>query len=392
MLKIFKKLLKSNFMFTIPNYRFSKKQSMILPIGIFGTILFMCSFISPLNIVIFGEIVKKVAYNQKEFISYSVSDDVNFDQIHSFDLASLRPGLEVSYVEKQIFADGKMRVERLFNKEASTIETDFVRPAKSISEDNGTTLFDESGQAIHFSPVDPQHPFPKFDTSESNLAEFGYHEPVLALNAIDIPKIMESGFQVSQNESGDYSIFDASIKISFSPSNQSILTEEFNEGKKTRSIYEVFSQVLNSTKYVKILTVERTYSPLQNGGVLQTTNRIEYSEYQIDDISIEQSQMSSVRSNSNDVTIQGKFPTSDLVNSNSVTIFPNPANQEINIKINQPEEINSTYNILSLDGKIWLTGEVNSFIKLNISELTKGIYLVQVKNNKNTYYNSFIKN
>jgi len=382
-------------MFKIPNYRFSKKQSMILPIGIFGTILFMCSFISPFKVVIFGEIVKKVAYNQKEFTSYSVSDDVNFDQIHSFDLASLRPGLEVSYVEKQIFADGKMRVERVYNKEASTIETDFIRPAKSISEDNGTTLFDGSGQAIHFSPVDPEHPFPKFDISESNFAEFGYNEPILALNASDIPKIMESGFQVIQNESGDYSIFDASVKISFSPSNESILTEEFNEGKKTRSIYEVFSQVLNSTKCVKILSVERIYSPLQNGGMLQTTNRIEYSDHQIDDIRLDLIQMSSARSNnsnSNDVTIQGKFPTSDLINSNSVDIFPNPSNQEINIKINQSEEINSIYNILSLDGKLWLTGDVISFIKLNISELTKGIYLVQVKNNKNTYYNSFIKN
>ena len=129
--------------------------------------------------------------------------------------------------------------------------------------------------------------------------------------------------------------------------------------------------------------------------MLQTTNRIEYSDHQIDDIRLDLIQMSSARSNnsnSNDVTIQGKFPTSDLINSNSVDIFPNPSNQEINIKINQSEEINSIYNILSLDGKLWLTGDVISFIKLNISELTKGIYLVQVKNNKNTYYNSFIKN
>lgn len=382
-------------MFKVPNYRLSIKQYMILPIGIYGTFLLMCSFISPLKVAIFGDVVKKVAYNQKEFISYSVSDDVNLDLIHSFDLASLRPGLEVSHVEKQIFADGKMSVERVFDKASSTIETDFTRPAKTISNAEGTTLFDDSGQPIHFSPVDPQNPFPKFDFTESNLAEFGYHEPILPLNSADIPRIIEAGFQVNQNETGDYTIFDASIKISFSPSNQSILTEEFEEGKKIGSIYEVFSQVLNSTKCVKILSVGRTYSPLKNGGILQTTNRIEYSDHQIDDIRIELSQLSTTRSNnsnSNEVTIQGKFPTSDLISSNSVSIFPNPSNQEINIKINEPEEINSTYVIQGLDGKIWQKGEIGSFLKLNISELTNGIYVIQVKNKTNSYYSSFIKN
>lgn len=73
--------------------------------------------------------------------------------------------------------------------------------------------------------------------------------------------------------------------------------------------------------------------------------------------------------------LAGAQPSSASINKNvlSSSVYPNPAVNELNIKIN--EQIVSI-NVLTLDGKVVISSNNNS--KIDVSELNSGLYIYQV--------------
>jgi N-acetylmuramoyl-L-alanine amidase len=67
---------------------------------------------------------------------------------------------------------------------------------------------------------------------------------------------------------------------------------------------------------------------------------------------------------------------------NQITIYPNPSSDLINISSNYNLDINKLY-VYDLNGRLLKTKEGNDLNKLNISELTNGIYLLKIVNNEN---------
>ena len=61
---------------------------------------------------------------------------------------------------------------------------------------------------------------------------------------------------------------------------------------------------------------------------------------------------------------------------NNIRIFPNPTSNNIWIKANQPYD----YVLLSNDGKILSIGSIYDELELNLSELSNGIYFIQLTN------------
>lgn len=85
-----------------------------------------------------------------------------------------------------------------------------------------------------------------------------------------------------------------------------------------------------------------------------------------------------------------------LFAENTVKIFPNPANDEINISFKK--EINCKIievNIIDVTGRIVFTKKYSdlpekSFIKISASEFQNGIYLVKIAGEKSEYFSRFI--
>ncbi len=83
---------------------------------------------------------------------------------------------------------------------------------------------------------------------------------------------------------------------------------------------------------------------------------------------------------------------------NNVIIFPNPAQDILNISFNSIIKQDLVYTIYSLDGKVlltdkWNTTEGNINKTININKLSGGIYLLELKNQKNeTIRQKIIKN
>ena len=78
----------------------------------------------------------------------------------------------------------------------------------------------------------------------------------------------------------------------------------------------------------------------------------------------------------------------DEINTYTFNLFPNPANKELNITSSSIDNLISIYN---LKGElVKQTFFHNNNYRLNINNLSSGIYVVEVKNNKFRNFQKFI--
>jgi len=89
------------------------------------------------------------------------------------------------------------------------------------------------------------------------------------------------------------------------------------------------------------------------------------------------------------------FPVVNMVagieeNEISVSVYPNPASDVLNIKLNENA---SSVSILGMDGKVISTETVNSnTVSVNVSNLVSGVYFYQVVTENGTAIrNTFVK-
>ena len=81
----------------------------------------------------------------------------------------------------------------------------------------------------------------------------------------------------------------------------------------------------------------------------------------------------------------------EVIAENDLFIYPNPANQEITIQL--PYSINSgTISVFDFTGKEIIDQSiVNDITKINISDLTEGMYLIIVRDENNSWVKKFVK-
>lgn len=79
--------------------------------------------------------------------------------------------------------------------------------------------------------------------------------------------------------------------------------------------------------------------------------------------------------------------TKTTLNNNNISIYPNPTNDVLNIS---SDNIILKTTILTIDGKI-IKEEVNNK-SINVADLVRGIYFIQISTNNNIITEKFIKN
>ena len=60
-------------------------------------------------------------------------------------------------------------------------------------------------------------------------------------------------------------------------------------------------------------------------------------------------------------------------------LFPNPANNSVNISVNNERPVDLTFSIVNLQGQAVLSGKLNGTINVDLSNLSKGLYFVQLQ-------------
>jgi hypothetical protein len=86
---------------------------------------------------------------------------------------------------------------------------------------------------------------------------------------------------------------------------------------------------------------------------------------------------------------------SSILNSNSISVYPNPANQVLNVKFNNIKAGMADIQIMDITGRMITETqrEVSSgnIISLNIEGLSTGIYFVKVIANNSSQVIKFVK-
>ena len=82
-------------------------------------------------------------------------------------------------------------------------------------------------------------------------------------------------------------------------------------------------------------------------------------------------------------------------NSDAVKVYPNPAEQVLNVKFNYSQTGLAEINITDVTGRIIMeqSAEVNlgSIVSLNVSGLTSGVYFIGIKSKTSVQQVKFIK-
>jgi hypothetical protein len=80
--------------------------------------------------------------------------------------------------------------------------------------------------------------------------------------------------------------------------------------------------------------------------------------------------------------------TQEEMKMDNFKLYPNPANQYLNILLSTIDNVILIYN---LQGELVKNSFVSTnYCKLNITDLSSGMYVVEVKNNKGRNFQKFI--
>ena len=69
----------------------------------------------------------------------------------------------------------------------------------------------------------------------------------------------------------------------------------------------------------------------------------------------------------------------DQFNTNDFTLYPNPANSILNIKLNNALRGNATVEVIDIQGKTVITTTINQTLQLDVKSLMSGLYFVKLK-------------
>jgi len=80
--------------------------------------------------------------------------------------------------------------------------------------------------------------------------------------------------------------------------------------------------------------------------------------------------------------------TSEIVNSNEVFLFPNPAKELLNVRFKNPIEGKLNLSISNVHGQVVINTifeNIHQHLKMNIADLTSGIYFVQIRTGEQVF-------
>ncbi len=92
-------------------------------------------------------------------------------------------------------------------------------------------------------------------------------------------------------------------------------------------------------------------------------------------------------------TVSACVGINELNINNTFKLFPNPANEYLNILLNNPDEKELVVNIINAFGQIVMQQQLNTDnLKISTSKLVKGLYIVEISDQQNNFLRSkFIK-
>lgn len=90
------------------------------------------------------------------------------------------------------------------------------------------------------------------------------------------------------------------------------------------------------------------------------------------------------------------FGVDELALANNIQVYPNPLNHYVNLKLNNPDHQEISVKVISVNGQVVFEKDLGKPSQLDnrieLSGLTSGVYLLNIKAGSSSYYRKLIKN
>ncbi|MEO6168537.1 MAG: T9SS type A sorting domain-containing protein [Chitinophagales bacterium] len=89
-----------------------------------------------------------------------------------------------------------------------------------------------------------------------------------------------------------------------------------------------------------------------------------------------------------------KYTNDIAASSASITIFPNPVNDQLTVSVNHPVEKSSLLSLTTISGQLLLTNEISAgacSVTLPVNTLLPGTYLLKIAGGHESWYGKFVK-
>ncbi|MBK9271091.1 MAG: T9SS type A sorting domain-containing protein [Saprospiraceae bacterium] len=338
--------------------------------------------------------VKKISYDQLETVSFAISSDLSLETLHPSDILMARS--EVTKKSKIITVDqsGKLRTETISLYSNGQEKSQFTRPYRTVLDDQGVKFYNAENVLYFQEQHSEGEEIPTFELTEDFMDHFGYHPTLQKPNQDELYALINSGFSIDFDGQSILTLVDSNFRAVFDFIKQSTLEEFYKNGVLHHSIYTQFSPELENGMTVKVLTIDKSYLSLRNGGLMEKTTQTEFNNYEIDNQSVYQIENFNdlnTRSNSSQSRITiNQFDNKVFTKQESVVLWPNPMTDIINVEVNDSAG-KLEYRILNLQGQTIVSGGFQRKIQINLSDISSGSYILEIKNGTNFYYKKFQK-
>jgi len=159
-------------------------------------------------------------------------------------------------------------------------------------------------------------------------------------------------------------------------------------------VYEPIVPEITFDGDLLISTAADYYQWYFNGTIINNSNNQNLAVTEIGDYYVGTMDVNGCFSISNTITVETVSNT-NIENLTSISIFPNPVNELLQIDLELKKADVLSIEILTIDGKLIFENKVNSqmseTIKINTFDFAQGIYFLKLKNNEGQLTKKFVK-
>lgn len=336
--------------------------------------------------------LRQINYSTTISKIFAVPENTNMDSLTSYDLSKMMWEEKTRSVETVIDQNYKLSVTTFYH-ETPRWEYDYeYAVGKSVTDENGVTLYDHENTELTSMPNEEADP--SFKIHESILPQYGFY-PIFNLSYDDFTAIFEgSGMTISLSDEDVYSAINDSIEIYIDPDKLIYETRLFSDGQLTLSDWKKYQNI--NGHIIPLVYVYTTYDQLMKGIRMQVSEITRFSQYSVYDE--ENNPLVEFTAELESSSRKGEVEVSQYKEMNKkaadIKVYPNPAEEVINVDIPLFAGSFLDLQILTTLGELVYSRDglaSGSTTSIDVSRLSKGVYLIRCGKNGKWKSTRFIK-
>lgn len=336
--------------------------------------------------------LRQVYFTTTTSFKFAVPLETDMNQITDLDLVKMIIKEKTERVEMVIDLNQELSITNFYDQ-MPRYDYDYEYGiGKVITNQYGTTLFDHEGIEVNYSPN--ENPDLDFIIDLDAISHYGLMPAFETDLTFYAEAFTNLGFATSISDEREFFAITDTSEFYINPTKQIMEIRYFKGGLLELSDWKKYQTIDGKT--IPLIFIRTTYENLTNNIRLQKSEIIKYQHYSVlnekGDMVVEYTSQSANNEKNEGISIAQYKDI--LKKSPSLVVFPNPAIDEIAVSIPSSFAEIITVEIINLLGKVVYSDQQvmsGSSIRINVSNLQSGVYILRCGKGNSWNTNRFIK-